>query len=188
MNILDEKPILSVVCNEPEGAITRFVRPMSLHPDNLQKFWEHSKQFKTLFSSDVKSFNDFMNLIVDGGPDGYTPIPKGLFWVIDDFVGVFYMTRIEVGKDALVHYSFFDRRHKGRHRLVYEMLKYVFKRYEFNRLSVEIPMYVTEHTFKFVERIGFRVEGRKRKAALFDNALFDVKLFGLLRSDISLGE
>ena len=64
------------------------------------------------------------------------------------------------------------------------MLKYVFNRYEFNRLSVEIPMFVTEHTFKFVERIGFRVEGRKRKAASYSGELFDVKIFGLLRSDI----
>lgn len=171
------------MCHEPEGDILRNVRFMTMTPENLKSFWDHSKQFKTLFSADVKDFKGFMNLIIDGGADGLTPTSKGLFWVVDDFVGMFYMTKIEP-IDALVHYSFFDRRHKGRHELVFEMLKYVFNRYGFQRLSVEIPMFVTKHTFQFIERIGFKHEGRKRKAASYSNELFDVNLFGILRHEV----
>ncbi len=186
MNILDTPPVLSVLCHEPEGNIVRNVRFMTLDPDNIKRFWTESSKFKTLFSSSVQSFEEFMNLIIDGGYDGMTPTSKGLFWVVDDFVGMFYMTRIEVGKDALVHYSFFDRRHKGRYELVYEMLKYVFQRYQFNRLSVEVPLYAYKNTSQFVERIGFKKEGRKRKASMYDGELFDVSLFGILRSEIGV--
>lgn len=180
---LDE-PILSVVCNEPDGAITRHVRFMTLEPANLKTFWEKSRQFRTLFSREVgQDFKLFLELFLRQDSKGNVE-SNGLFWVVDDFVGLFYMTDIRPGVDAIVHYTFFDRRHRGRKDLVRAMIKHVFERYQFRRLSVEVAMYATPSVFNFVESVGFKNEGRKRKAVRYDNDWFDLKLFGILREDV----
>lgn len=182
MKILSEEPIVSVTCTEPEGEIVRNVRFMDLSPENLQLFWEKSRKFNTLFSSQITNFQQFINLFVNQGVNGITS--NGLFWVVDDFVGVFYLTEIMPKVDALVHYSFFDGRHRGRQDLTRAMLKYVFEEFGFRRLTAEIPYYVSKHTFIYVERVGFKKEGRKRKSAFFNNSWFDTNCYGILREDI----
>ena len=108
---------------------------------------------------------------------------NGLFWVIDDFVGVYYLNHIVPGVDAQVHYSFFDGCQNGRQDLTKKMISYVFERYDFNRLSVSIPCYAVDATPKFVENLGFKYEGKKRKLARYNGDWFDVKLYGLLKEN-----
>jgi len=174
--------VVSALCEEPEGNVVRYVRPMDLTRENLLTFWEKSRQFRTLFTDEVNGdFKKFCELFIS--TDGDHARAHGLFWVIDDFVGVFYMTRItEV--DASVHYTFFDRRHKGREQLTRLMLKYVFEEYGFQRLSVEIPMYASKHTFGFTYAIGFKKEGRKRKCSFYQHQWFDSTCFGILREEV----
>lgn len=177
------EPILVVPCPEPDGLVERSVFPMILTPENLQTFWEKSRQFKYLFDKNVNDdFRKFCELFLYNGPNGELQ-PNGLFWLVDDFVGVFYMTRIVPSVDAEVHYTFFDRRHRGRHQLALEMIQYVFRKYNFRRLSVEIPLYSTEHTFRFIDALGFKKEGRKRKAIWHNDDWFDVALFGILKEE-----
>lgn len=177
------EPVIVADCAEPGGVVTRSVYPLHLTPENMKKFWEKARQFKNLFDEEVRGdFKKFCSLLLHEGKDGLAS--NGLFWVVDDFVGVFYMTKIQPGKDAEVHYTFFDRRQNGRVNLTREMLKYVFQKYAFRRLSVEIPLFASAQTFHFIVALGFRVEGVKRKAAWYNDAWFDVKLFGLLRENI----
>jgi len=179
---VDPEPILKVACVEPEGVVMREVRFMPLSVGNLWTLWERARQFDTLFGEEINSdFKKFLEVVMRVGPEGIEP--TGLFWVVDDFVGMFYMTHIIPGEQADAHYSFFDRRHKGRLRLVKEMLKYAFRHYEFVRINVWIPVYATEQAFKFVSELGFKDEGKKRKAARYKGKHFDVVLFGLLREE-----
>lgn len=188
MNILDEPIVLSVECWERDEAVTRNVRFMPLRPEYLKRFWEESKKFRALFTEEINNdFKRFLDLFIDGGPDGMTPTPKGLFWVVDDFVGMFYMTNIVPGIDAHVHYTFFDRKQAGRDRLVKAMLRYCFQRYDFHRFTVELPFFAYRGTFPFVESVGFKKEGRKRKAANFNGEWFDVNIYGILKEDILTG-
>lgn len=151
--------------------------------ENLRIFWEKARKFKTIFGKDIgDNFENFVSLFVQL-EDGRVS-SDSLMWVIDDFVGVYYMTNIYAPDDALLHYTFFDRKHHGRYDLTVKMLDYVFKRYQFRRLSVEIPMYATEHSFYFIESLGFRQEGRKRDATTKDGERFDVKLFGILPEEV----
>lgn len=183
-----DEPILVVTCHEPEGAVERSVRPMKLTLENLRIFWEKARQFKYLFDSEINDdFAKFCRLFLQEGPNGVES--KGLFWVVDDFVGVIYMNRIVVGVDALVHYTFFDRRHRGRHELIREMIRYGFRKYNFRRLSVEVPMYAQRATQQFVLHLGFIEEGRKRKLAWHNDDWFDVKLFSILKEEaLNLGD
>lgn len=184
-------PALSCVCEEPEGLVERFVYPLQLTPENLRTFWEKAKKFPQLFhhSEAVSNFDSFCNLLFDAGPNGLES--RGLFWVVDDFVGVYYMTHIVPGVDAKVHYTFFDRRHRGRIELTREMIKYVFRKYNFRRLSVEIPLYMAQHrndtlrinAFTFVQQLGFKREGRKRQAIWYNNSWFDLGLYGILKEE-----
>lgn len=189
MSILDEPIVLSAICDEPEGHIERYVRQMILTPENLKRFWKESCKFKTLFSTEIKNdFHEFLNVFLTMSPDGVSVIPRGLFWVIDDFVGMFYMTDIVVTIDAKIHYSFFDRRHKGRLELGKAMLQMAFSKYGFRRLSTEIPCYATKHANQFAESLGFQREGRKRKAALFEGTWFDVIQYGILPEELENGK
>ncbi len=176
-------PVLSAICAEPEGEVERFVYPMFLTPENLKLFWEKSRNFKYIFDNSVNGdFKRFCELFLYGGPAGEL-CSNGLFWVVDDWVGIFYMTRIIPGQDAEVHYTFFDRRHRGRQELSREMLKYVFRKYNFRRLTVEIPLYASRHTFDFVVSMGFKKEGRRRKAIWHNDDWFDVASFGILKEE-----
>jgi hypothetical protein len=175
-----QPPIVTAVCKEPEGIVVRYVYPLVLTPENLQKFWEKARKFPQVFGTEVKDFKSFCELFLSQ-EDGQVRA-HGLFWVIDDFVGVYYMTHIH-NTDALVHYSFFDRRHSGREELTKEMLRYVFRRFGFWRLSVEIPEYATNNTFGFTAALGFKKEGTKRNAIMFKDMKRAVKMYGLTRED-----
>lgn len=187
-DILDEPILLSAKCSEPEGHIIRNIRAMPLTPSNLYKFWEKSRQFKVLFTREINNdFLEFVKLFIVADKDGLPADCNGLFWVVDDFVGVLYMTDIKPGYDAIVHYSFFDRRQRGRQPLIRKMLRYVFEHYGFRRLTVEIPKYAVESTNAFVRSLNFKEEGRKRKATYYENQWFDVMIYGILREEVIYG-
>lgn len=177
--------LLSVECDEPSGVITRHVRLLSLTPRNLKIFWEKARQHRTLFSKEIRdNFSEFLRVIVRQDSSGGI-MPTGLFWIIDDFVGVFYLTAIRPREDALVHYTFFDGRHRGREKLCIEMLRMAFDSYGFRRLTAEIPTYAKPQVRSFVHnQLGFKGEGRKRKAAFFDNEWFDILIYGILKEEL----
>lgn len=181
--MLNSNPVVSAYCEEPEGGITRHVYPMPFTPPNLRRLWDETRKFKYIFTSDIRQdFNKFCELIVE--EENGKLMPRGLYWVVDDFVGVFCMTRIDPGVDADVHFSFFDRRQKGRKELVHAMLKYVFEKYQFRRLTAEIPYFASWSTRVFTESIGFKKEGRKRKAVWFNDDWFDIGVYGILREEV----
>lgn len=174
-------PITSALCREPEGEVTRYVYPMPLSITNLRTFWNKARQFPTVFGDEVNGdFKKFLEMFIS--QDGDTFRAHGLFWVIDDFVGVYFMTHITV-VDCQVHYTFFDRRHLGREQLTKNMLKYAFERFGLRRMSVEIPMYASQHTRGFTLALGFKKEGRKRKCVQYKGDWFDAMCFGLLREE-----
>lgn len=182
--ISDEKPILSMECDEPEGKIIRHVYPMYLTPRNLRTFWERCKtrRYATIFNEEIRGdFHKFMEVFVREGPNGFES--RGVFWVVDDFVGILYLTDIDPTNDAKAHYVFFDGRHHGRLNLIRSMLAYVMITYDFHRLTAEAPLFFRPSALLFAEEIGFVKEGRKRLARRFDNKWFDVNIYGLLRED-----
>lgn len=182
--IVTDDVLFEVTCNEPKGPATHVVRKLVLTPENLRTFWEKSRQFKTLFNQEIRDdFKKFLEVFLRDGPSGVET--NGLFWVIDDFMGVFYITDIIPNCDALGEYTFFDRRTKGREPLVRAMVKHLFDRYNFNRLTVEVGLYAHTATIDFVEKVGFKREGRKRKAVLYDGQWFDVLIYGILKGELS---
>lgn len=160
------------------------IRSMPLTPENIEKFWKKASKFRTLYGREISGgVQEFANLFLRQRDDGQYDA-NGLFFVINDFVGVIYLTDIREEEDATAHYTFFDRRHHGRENLIREVLKWGFKRYNFNRLTVEIPCYTTPQTRHFVVKCGFAYEGKRRKAAMYKGELFDVNLYGILKEEV----
>lgn len=194
------EPILTVVCDEKGESITHNVYPFSLTMDSLTRLWEVAKVHPTLFGiAATKDFGRFCEVFLhynEGKVEG-----NGIVWLVDDYTGIFYMTDIYAPDDAMVHFSFFDRRMRGRENLVKGMLKYVFKKYGFRRLSAQVPMFAlpkgyreslktsgkspTEAgVFGFVKACGFIQEGRKRSCIEYKGDYFDVILYGILKEEV----
>lgn len=168
------------------------VRPLLVTPESIQKFWEQAKKFPTVYGHEnVSTIEDFVTMFFPVDGNG-TLNSSGLFWVVNEFLGVFYLTEIrEDGGnliDANAHYTFFDKRHRGRVGLVKEMLKYWFTKYNFNRLSAEIPNYVTPQARHFAMECGMSYEGKKRKSSFYKGEWFDVNLYGILRGEVLNGQ
>jgi RimJ/RimL family protein N-acetyltransferase len=187
--MIDEtiEPIVTALCNEKKGDIIRSVRPMPYTIENFAQFWEKARQFKNIFSKEItENFGNFVNLFIHYNPKTGLVSSDCLLWVIDDFVGMYYITNIYETDEALVHYTFFDRTHHGRYDLTIKMLNHVFDTYGFHRLSVEIPLYASDYSFKFIESLGFHPEGRRRKSTRFNGEWFDVKLFGIFKEEVGV--
>ena len=188
-----ENEIFQIECDEPKGKILRTVWMMTYTPENIRRLWERCSHFPILFRHTVHNSEEFISLFLSTkvGDNGIELTSNGIFYVIDDFVGVYYMTNMIPGQDASVHYSFFDKKHHGRLEMTKTLIRYVFDTFQFRRLSTEIPMYVAlkgtkrdnSPVFKFVEDLGFKFEGRKRKCTPYKDDWFDLKLFGLLRDE-----
>ena len=181
-----DAPILTVKCMEPEGEVERSVYRLVFTPQNLQKFWDSAKQFSTIYGKEINNVKDFVDMFISYDVNGNEML-DGLFFYIPDgdkFIGVFYLTNIN-GLEADVHYSFFDKRHRGRVPLVKAMIKYVFDTYGFRRLNATVPLYTTKFVRHFITNIGFTMEGKKRSAAKYKGQWYNVNLYGMLYNEIS---
>ena len=168
------------------------IYPLIFTPENADKFWQHAKQFPSLYGQEINgSFEAFVNIFMvqDVHGDWQT---RGLFWVMNDFTGVFLVDNITYlgGEpvDGNVHYTFFDRRHRGRVPIVKEMFKHIFAKYNFQRLSAAIPNCHSPQARHFAVACGMAYEGKKRKSAMYKGDWFDTNLYGILKTEVLNGK
>jgi RimJ/RimL family protein N-acetyltransferase len=175
-------PTLSVVCEEREGEVRREVSPFIFTPESTRKLYSVASQFPVLFGKPLNSIEDFLIRFFWYTDDGL-PHLRGPVWVVDDFVGIFYLTDLKED-EATAHFAFFDKKFWGRHKLVKAMVRHTFQSYGYRRLNVVIPSYAGKKVFKFVSDLGFTLEGRKREDAFYKGSWFDSNLYGILRSEV----
>jgi hypothetical protein len=162
-------------CKEHNKIINRKVWLMDYSSENLRQLWEKSKEHRILFSDDVNGdFNKFCSIFLSRDPSSGTIFTNGLVWVVDDFVGVLFMSQIK-RSEAMLHFSFFDGR--LRFDISKRMIDYIFTEYNFDRLNSEIVPFASRRVFNFVEQLGFKKEGTKRKGLLYKNEKFDLLLY-----------
>jgi len=169
---------MDVICHEPEGDVTRHVWPFTFTVDATRELWLRASEYPILFGKRLSSPEEFLSFFIGKNLSGDAEA-NGLLWIVDDFLGMFYLENIS-GQEATVHYAFFDRRHRGREQLVREMCKMVFDKYKFTRLNAFIPAYVGMIPRKFIERCGFQIEGVKKDASWWRGKLFNSYSYGML--------
>lgn len=178
--------VFSVPCEEPKGIVVRSVYPFVFSIETIKKLYKKAAKFPVLFGRPLEGPADFERHFITYDSAGI-PSPTGLIWIVDDYIGMFYLTDI-YESEATAHFSFFDKRIHGRKPLVQAMLRHVFELVpSLNRLNVEIPLYAGEKVIPFVRLCGFSVEGRKRKAAYYRGQWFDKLSLGILRSEVMDG-
>ena len=160
------------------------MRPATLSFKTLKGYYDRLKEFKTVFNSYVaNNIDDFIKLFVSGeGQDDVRA--TGLIWEVDD-VGILYLTEIAIGHDALAHFNFWDRRFKGREKLLRGMIRYVMDEFDLHRVTVEVGMFAAPWLPSAVERVGFVREGRKREAIKYDGEWFDCLVYSMLKSEVN---
>lgn len=170
-------------CEEHNQLVTRSVWLMEFSIENLATLWNKSKSHRILFSDDVNGdFDTFCSIFLTQDIHGNIN-PNGLLWVVDDFIGVLFMSNIKT-HEALLHFSFFDGR--LRRDISVKMIDYIFTNYNFERLNAEIVPFASDRVFNFVESIGFQKEGERRKALLYKGERFNIVMYGLLREEFDI--
>lgn len=171
--------VLSCECVEHGQFVKRNVWRMTFSPANIQTLWEKSKEHRILFTDDVNGdFTKFCNIFLNQHGDNIGA--NGLVWIVDDFVGMLFMSDIRE-REARLHFSFFDGR--LRYDISKEMINYIFHEYGFSRLNAEIVPFANRRVFEFIQRLGFKKEGEKRKAIIYKSHLWGLHLYGLLREE-----
>lgn len=169
-------------CKEGRRIVNRTVWLMPFSMENLNSLWEKSKEHRILFSDDVNGdFHKFCEVFLSQDASGNIT-SNGLVWIVDDFVGVLFMSNI-MGTEASLHFSFFDGR--LRFDISKKMIEYIFDIYDIERLNVEIVPFASKRVFKFIESLGFKREGRKRKALVYKGEKWDLLLYGLLKEEFN---
>jgi RimJ/RimL family protein N-acetyltransferase len=180
------KPLVVVECNEPEGTFNRTVTPVELSTEKLKYYYERLKEFDVLFNDHIpNTLGGFSSIFVTIDRDTLRATANGLLWEVDD-VGIIYLTNIVPHYSAMAHFSFWDRRLRGREQLVRELLKLAFETYRFQRIETRVALYANP-VLAAVERIGFVKEGRARQAVRRNGEWYDVNLYSVLREEILNG-
>ena len=158
--------VLKFECCEPDGTITRTVRPAKLSFSVLKGYYDKLKEFDTVFNGYVANNIDaFIHSFVKSNGSGDLQ-STGIIWEVDD-VGILYLTDISIGNDAYAHFNFWDRRFEGRENLIRGMMSYIMKEFDLHRISVEVGLFAAPWLPLALERMGFVKEGRKRESIWF---------------------
>lgn len=183
---IEESPVVSLRCYEPRGTFMRHIYPMSLSIENLERFWKEAKQFRTLFNEEIRGdFKKFIDVFLYYDIKNQVQT-RGLFWKLDDFAGVYYMTDIRPGVDALCHVNMLDGRVKGREEITKRLLLHGFEKFGFHRLTIQVPVDVKLNIINFIRDLGFVSEGRLRGLVYRHNKWFDVFSFSIFKDEIKL--
>lgn len=154
---------------------------MQLTTEKLKSLWENLKEFDVLFNDVVhQDPESFVRVFLSGNGDDI--VSNGLIWEVDD-VGILYITDIS-RYQATAHFSFWDRRIKGREELIRRMIRWVFDNFGFHRLTVEVPLYASPWLSRAVERIGFTKEGRRREVVPYKGQWFDTNIYSILEHEV----
>jgi RimJ/RimL family protein N-acetyltransferase len=152
---------------------------MSLTASKLASLWEKLKRFRTLFSDltrgDVVNFVNFVT-------------SSDTFWLeileAERLVGLVVLE--DMGKiiDVEAHVLFMDRDLSNKVPVCKAIVKWLFTTFPFQRLTVQIPeTYMAP--VRLVNEIGFKREGKKRRAVLISGKWVDVFILGLTRPEVA---
>lgn len=181
-NGMDEgRVILRVECCEPDGTYLRTVRLPVLTPERLKFYYEKSKQFDVLFTDHIDDFTSFANIFFSQVGDELEA--NGIVWEIDD-VGILFLRDIRPGLSADGHFTYWDRRLKGREELLRQMLRYVFDTFKFHRIYVEVGLYAAHSVGAYLTRVGFKKEGRQRESVKYKGEWFDANQYSILEHEV----
>lgn len=123
-------------------------------------------------------------------PDAFVRLvtsPGRIFYEITredgTIVGSIYIGNVDSVEDVDVHIFFFDRMLTDKVLVCRALGQHVFDTLGYHRLNCVVPK-IYGATARFIQRVGFKLEGTKREYAHIQGRWVDLLTFGLLRSDL----
>jgi hypothetical protein len=128
------------------------------------------------------AFDDFtrgnMNMFLEGLLD-----PGSLHFAIDSR-GYIVVRNLQLSDNASLHYAIWDRAMKFSEILQcgYEVVNFLFSQLKVERITATIPSF-NSNASKFATMLNFRFEGEMRNAIVHHEQHYNVRLYGILRSE-----
>jgi len=164
-----------------EDGNTYYTTPFVASEAVLSDLWQKAQKFKFLFS-DMTEGNEvrFRQHIISPGVVLLNIYQEDVALPI----GLAYMDRLRPKMDAHVHYLFWDQTQKGRHRLLLSLIRWAIDEFEVHRVNIEVPEYAYS-ALRRMQRMGIRLEGRRRGAVRWREQWKDILTFGVVDGEIS---
>jgi RimJ/RimL family protein N-acetyltransferase len=102
----------------------------------------------------------------------------------ETLVGVIYISSVIPNFDAKGHFVVFDSVASKRKKLFWEIMKWMFDRYNLHRISAEAPPY-QGGVLRFIRKhLHMTEEGKRREAVLFRGEWWPLIEFGITRGEM----
>jgi len=106
------------------------------------------------------------------------------FWKGEQLVGLISFSDYFPGVSVVIHAMFHpDHRDAMNRKALKQVFGYAFKELLVSRVTTYSIKGVTDSIVKFIKGIGFKKEGRLRKAVELSGEFFDLDLYGMLLED-----
>lgn len=142
-----------------------------------------SSQFDVLFADDTKGdLIAFTRLFMDPSSTWLELAKDGE----DVPIGLVYVTNVMIGFDAEAHFTLWDSKGKGREPLIKGAMAWAFDRYDLVRMTARVPTY-QQGVIRFIERLGFKQEGKHPNSVLHKGKWRPLCSFGFLLEQLEGG-
>lgn len=154
------------------------VYPMVLTPDKTLYLWRQAIRHKSLFwNNAMKTADSFTRCLFD---------PSWMFFEVYKsgyLCGFVYFTDIIELENVEIHAVFFDRKLTDKLTAAKLLVHWMFDNYPMERIESPIaqPFFATQ---RFMQKVGFKYEGTRRKGALLHGTWVDQKLYSIIREEV----
>jgi RimJ/RimL family protein N-acetyltransferase len=149
-----------------------------LSPAWLGELWEQVQKHKSMFWEPKHGqIENFVDLLLQ---------PGCLFFEVYKFgslTGFFYFTNVATLTDIQLHGIAFDRKLTDKIPVVRRMISWLFENFQIERVEVAVVTRF-EATMRFVERVGFVLEGTRRKAVIYRGRWRDQAMYSVTREEV----
>jgi hypothetical protein len=166
---------------ESEDGINYMVEPFGATSAGISFLWENAGKHKFLFSDNYRGdFSLFVRYVLSQSVILMNVMNEDS----DDPIGLLYADNLAPGVSARAHYIFWDHKQVGRHRILFIGAKWLMQEFGLYRISIEIPD-LAYSALRRMQRMGVRIEGRRRGAFLFEGSHRDLFEFGILKEELT---
>lgn len=153
------------------------VQDLTLTQEKTAALWKVIRRHRTLFSDLTR--DDPANFV------RAVTAPHCLWLEVRErgvLIGIIWFGDMHLVTEMTAHMAFFDRKSSEKIALCQEVIKWLFATFPVHRVNVTPPdMY--RSTIHLLRKIGFKEEGIKREAVLFDGKWRNQLMFGMTRNE-----
>lgn len=151
---------------------------LELAPDRIMFIWSKLNAINGIFDDYTRNRPELFAVKIRD--------PNSLWLELEDGNGVLYMTNIMPHLSATAHVTYWDRRLSARSELTMDCLRWAFEHLDLQKINLYLPHFA-HRVHEFARQLGFRKEGRIRRASYSEGKLYDVVIFGITREEASNG-